>query len=126
MTASAHTTAMQAPTERNPDYRRQEWREAEVIAQIDLDGGLTRAWIDADRYRPCAVDRLVRAGRIRLRLPAIEGNGVLRYEVVKPERARIHWPSFWNGFWYGLNPLNSLKFTRAAFRRLHVWLGGAS
>jgi hypothetical protein len=85
VTSEAHTAAMNAPL----DYRTRVGREAEVLAQISIDGGLTYAWLSANSHRATALDRMVRAGRVRIRYPIAEG-ALLRYEIVQAAS-----PSVW-------------------------------
>jgi hypothetical protein len=73
------------------DYRTCAGREAEVLAQIGIDGGLSVAWVAVIPARGTALRRLIRSGRVR----HLNGGSFQfqRYEVV--EQAR---PSLWMRF----------------------------
>lgn len=61
-----------------PDYRRKEAREAEVLAQLEIDNGLSVAWLQENRQRPAAVERLIARGVLH-RLPC-KHPSVMRFE----------------------------------------------
>lgn len=57
------------------DYRSRAGREAEVLAEIAIDGRLSRAWLDAIPQRRAAWFRLVADGRVMQR--GIAGDSIL-------------------------------------------------
>jgi hypothetical protein len=73
------------------DYRTREGRDSEVLAQIEIDGGLSVAWVEAIPARGTALQRLVRSGRVR----HLNGGSFQfqRYEVVQPA-GRSLWMRF--------------------------------
>ena len=70
-----------------PDYRKREWVEAEVLAQIRIDGGLGLAWLESNKRRPAALTRLVKAGTVR-HLPELGSPWFQRYVIVAEEPPR--------------------------------------
>ena len=71
------------PTE-GPDYRKREWVEQEVLAQIRIDGGLGLAWIECNKRRPAALRRLIQAGKVK-HLPDLGSPWFQRYVICAEE-----------------------------------------
>lgn len=67
-----------------PDYRRRADRESEILAQIAIDGALSVEWLQANRQRQPALDRLLATGKLR-RLPC-KHPSVMRFEDAVPAR----------------------------------------
>lgn len=61
------------------DMRCKAGREAEILAQLEIDNGLSVSWLEANRSRPAAVKRLVDSGKL-IRLPC-KHPSVLRFGV---------------------------------------------
>lgn len=67
-----------------PDYRTKAARESEVLAQIEIEGGISHEWAGDNRLRASAVQRLHKAGKIK---PLLGSRfGFQRYEIVEPAR----------------------------------------
>lgn len=62
MSTEGHAIAM---SEAMPDYRKREGREAEIIAELDISGGVYVVWLEAVPQRKAAWHRLVKSGRVR-------------------------------------------------------------
>lgn len=71
-----------------PDYRTKQDRENEVLAQLEIDNGLSVAWLAENKQRPAALTRLLDAGVLR-RLPC-KHPSMLRFADAVPAR---------HGFW---------------------------
>lgn len=74
------------------DYRTQQGREQEVLAEIEISGGVHMLWANECPQRRAAVNRLEARGRIR---PIPGGRGdLIRFEIVeqrKPRRSLFQW-----------------------------------
>lgn len=74
-----------------PDYRTREGREAEVLAEVSINGGISLEWAGVTPQRSTAVTRLVQQGRIR---PLGQRGDFLRFEIVErrqPRRTFFQW-----------------------------------
>ena len=70
------------------DYRTKAGRDSEILAELAIrSDGLPVEWIEGNRNRPAAIERLIAADKIR-RLPS-KHPSVLRFEVVRQRRRGV-------------------------------------
>ena len=69
-----------------PDCRTRTGRDQEVMAELSIrPNGLPVEWIEGNRNRPAAIERLIAANKIR-RLP-VKHPSVLRFAVASESRS---------------------------------------
>lgn len=83
----------------NPDYRTREGREKEVLAEIEIGGRLSRAWLNAIPQRRAAWFRLLQSGRVVQKAHRmLYGDDVILAKVVEQRReVRSLWQSLVEG-----------------------------